>query len=49
MMGDLSRNQHGWMTFKQAQGLGATVRTGEKSTHVVFTKQLVLKEGDSEE
>ena len=40
---------HGWMTFKQAQGLGAMVRTGEKSTHVVFTKQLVLKEGDSEE
>src|ERR1700680_2323860 len=38
-----------WMTFKQAQGLGATVRAGEKGTHVVFTKKLTVKdEGDEE-
>ena len=40
---------HGWMTFKQAQGLGATVRGGEKSTHVVFTKQLTLQDSETEE
>jgi antirestriction protein ArdC len=39
---------HGWMTFKQAQGLGATVRAGEKGTHVVFTKKLTVKEEDEE-
>jgi antirestriction protein ArdC len=36
------------MTFKQAQGLGATVRAGEKGTHVVFTKKLTVKEEDEE-
>ena len=30
-----------WMTYKQALELGAQVRGGEKSTHVVFTKQLI--------
>jgi antirestriction protein ArdC len=39
---------HGWMTFKQAQGLGATVRAGEKGTHVVFTKKLTVREEDEE-
>jgi antirestriction protein ArdC len=39
----------GWMTFKQAQGLGATVRAGEKGTHVVFTKKLTVKEEGDEE
>jgi antirestriction protein ArdC len=38
----------GWMTFKQARGLGATVRAGEKGTHVVFTKKLTVKEEDEE-
>ena len=38
----------GWMTFKQAKGLGATVRAGEKGTHVVFTKKLTVKEEDEE-
>ena len=38
----------GWMTFKQAQGLGATVRGGERGTHIVFTKKLILKEEDEE-
>jgi antirestriction protein ArdC len=36
------------MTFKQAQTLGATVRGGEKSTSIVFTKQLTVKEQDEE-
>ena len=39
----------GWMTFKQAQALGATVRQGEKGHHVVFTKKLRFKEPESEE
>jgi antirestriction protein ArdC len=38
----------GWMTFKQAQGLGATVSGGERGTHVVFTKKLMVKEDDDE-
>jgi antirestriction protein ArdC len=38
----------GWMTLKQARGLGATVRAGEKGTHVVFTKKLTIKEEDEE-
>jgi antirestriction protein ArdC len=37
------------MTFKQAHGLGATVRAGEKGTHVVFTKKLTVKEEGDEE
>jgi antirestriction protein ArdC len=36
------------MTFKQAQGLEATVRAGEKGTHVVFTKKLTVKKEDEE-
>lgn len=30
---------HRWLTFKQVQELGGTVRTGERSTMVVFWKQ----------
>ena len=41
-------SSQGWMTFKQAQGLGATVRAGEKGTHVVFTKKLTVKKEDEE-
>jgi antirestriction protein ArdC len=37
-----------WMTYKQAQAFGATVRGGEKSTHIVFTKQLTVKEQEEE-
>jgi hypothetical protein len=32
----------GWMTFKQAQGRGHTVRAGEKGTHVFFTKKITV-------
>jgi len=39
---------HEWMTFQQAQMRGATVRKGEKGTHIVFTKQLLKKEDDEE-
>src|ERR1039458_9628775 len=41
-------SSQGWMTFGQSQGLGATVRAGEKGTHVVFTKKLTVKEEDEE-
>ena len=38
-----------WMTYKQASELGAQVRGGEKSTHVVFTKQLNVKDTETDE
>ena len=38
-----------WMTYKQALELGAQVRGGEKSTHVVFTKQLNVKDKETDE
>ena len=38
-----------WMTYRQALELGAQVRGGEKSTHVVFTKQLNVKDEDTDE
>lgn len=41
--------RNGWMTYKQAQELGAQVRAGEKASFVVFTKQLTFKEEDSDE
>src|SRR5580704_5756182 len=37
-----------WMTYKQASELGAQVRGGEKSTHIVFTKQLNVKDTDTD-
>lgn len=36
---------HGWMTFRQANEIGASVRKGEKSTPVAFFKYLE-EEGD---
>jgi len=39
---------HEWMSYQQAQTRGATVRKGEKGTHIVFTKQLLKKENDGE-
>src|ERR1700676_5590562 len=39
---------HEWMTYQQAQMRGATVRKGERGTHIVFTKQLLKKEDDEE-
>ena len=38
-----------WLTFKQAQELGGTVRKGEKGTQIVFYKQLNRKANDTEE
>ncbi len=33
-----------WLTFKQAQALGANLKKGEKGTRVVFTKKLTIEE-----
>jgi antirestriction protein ArdC len=33
-----------WLTFKQAQELGGTVREGERSERIVFYKQLPNRE-----
>lgn len=33
-----------WLTYKQAQAAGAQVKGGEKSTRVVFAKQLMIKD-----
>ncbi|MCE0498696.1 MAG: ssDNA-binding domain-containing protein [Methylacidiphilales bacterium] len=38
-----------WMTYKQAQERGAQVRAGEKSTHVVFTKNINVKDEETDE
>src|ERR1019366_1077081 len=38
-----------WMTYKQALERGAQVRGAEKSTHVVFTKQLNVKDKETDE
>ena len=38
----------GFMTYRQAIAANAQVRAGEKGTHVVFTKQLLVGEGDDE-
>lgn len=38
----------GWLTYKQAQAAGGQVRAGEKSTSVVFTKKLLVKDEDLE-
>jgi antirestriction protein ArdC len=40
---------HGWLTYKQAQAAGGQVRKGEKSTTVVFTKKLRVKDKDTDE
>ena len=39
---------HAWMTFKQALDKGATVRKGERGTHVVFTKRVTVGGDDDE-
>lgn len=38
-----------WLTYKQAEAAGGKVRKGEKGTHVVFTKPLLVKEKDKED
>lgn len=44
-------NHATWMTFKQAQALGAQVRKGEKGTKIVFSKKMkrIEKNEDGEE
>ncbi|MBW0368390.1 ArdC family protein [Ensifer adhaerens] len=41
-------NSSYWMTFRQAQELGANVRKGEKSTLVVYANAIERKETDDE-
>lgn len=38
-----------WMTFKQAQALGATVKKGEKSTLTVYFKMMTVEDQESGE
>jgi antirestriction protein ArdC len=40
---------NGWLTFKQAQDNGGSVRKGEKATQVVLTKKLRIKDRETEE
>ncbi|WP_294538190.1 zincin-like metallopeptidase domain-containing protein [uncultured Rhodoblastus sp.] len=40
---------HAWMTFQQALALDAHVRKGEKGTHIVFTKKLLVKGDDDDD
>src|SRR5580704_9318459 len=37
-----------WLTFKQCQSLGGHVKKGEKSTHVIFVRKLLIKEKEDE-
>jgi antirestriction protein ArdC len=41
-------NSSHWMTFRQAQEIGANVRKGEKSTLVVYANAIERKETDDE-
>lgn len=38
-----------WLTFKQAQSLGGTVRKGEKATHIFYYGQATAREDDGTE
>lgn len=38
-----------WLTFKQAQGLGGSVRAGEKGTHITYYSKVTKKDKDSGE
>ena len=40
---------HAWLTYKQAEALNAQVRKGERSTTVVFTKRITVKDRDTED
>ena len=44
-MGDFNGNR--WMTYKQAEGLGAQVRRGEKGTRIVYYGQIGEKNEES--
>jgi antirestriction protein ArdC len=43
---DRGYRAHGWMTFKQANEIGASVRKGEKATPVAFVKFLEGEDGE---
>jgi len=34
---------HLWLTYRQAKEQGGSLRKGEKGTHIVFTKPLLVK------
>lgn len=38
-----------WMTYQQAKEIGGQVRKGEKSTTIVFTKKINIKDKETEE
>lgn len=40
---------HAWLTYKQAEALKAQVRNGERSTTIVFTKRITVKDRDTED
>ena len=40
---------HLWLTYRQAKACGATVRVGEKGTHIVFTKPLLVMDSKTED
>ena len=40
---DKGYGSNAWATYKQVQAKGAQVRGGEKSTEIVFTKKLRIK------
>ena len=40
---------HLWLTYQQAKARGATIRKGEKGTHIVFTKKLSVKDIKTDE
>lgn len=37
-----------WLTFRQAKQLGGSVRKGEKASHIIFTKPLIIKKTDED-
>ena len=38
-----------WLTYKQAQGLGGSVKAGEKGTHITYYSKVVKKDKDTED
>ena len=44
MLGGATYADHRWLTFKQAQEMGGTVRKGEKGTWIVFSSPSIKKD-----
>jgi antirestriction protein ArdC len=38
-----------WLTYKQAQGLGGSVKAGEKGTHITYYSKVIKKDKDTED